>query len=152
MISIEVHFSNPRPQRAGAFLSSRDSISVAAGKRALIVDDEIMVAWHLESVLQELNMEICGLVSNGAEAIAEGIKEDVDLIFMDVNLADGIDGIEAAKRIRERRHVPIIFVTAYATDSATVSRITSSLGPSVIIGKPATPITVQAALRQLAEI
>lgn len=152
MIVSEIHFSNPRPPHGGPFLSESDGVSIVAGKRTLIVDDEIMVAWHLESILQELNMEIGGLVSNGAEAVVQGTKEDIDLIFMDVNLAGGIDGIEAAKKIRECRQVPIIFVTAYATDSATVSRITSSLGPSVIIGKPATPTTVQAALKQLAEI
>ena len=61
-------------------------------------------------------------------------------MFMDVNLAGPIDGIEAARRIRERRDVPIVFVTAYASDDATLSRIVSVLGPSVIVGKPATPL------------
>ena len=137
-------------------LPSRDSgdeqPSLTAGKRALIVEDEIMVAWHLESVLEDLQMEICGLVSNAPEAVIEAIKDNVDIVFMDVNLAGPMDGVEAARRIRERRDVPIIFVTAYASDDATVARIVTALGPSVIVGKPATPAAIRHALLRIREI
>ena len=68
-----------------------------------------------------------------------------------INLAGEIDGIEAARRIRERRNVPIIFVTAYASDDATVSRIVAALGPSVIVGKPAPPAAVRQAILKLRE-
>jgi CheY-like chemotaxis protein len=132
--------------------SGDEQPSLTAGKRALIVEDEIMVAWHLESVLEDLQMEICGLVSNAPEAIAEATKDNVDIVFMDVNLAGPIDGIEAARRIRERRDVPIIFVTAYASDDATISRIVSALGSSVIVGKPATPTAIRHALLRIREI
>jgi CheY-like chemotaxis protein len=125
---------------------------LTAGKRALIVEDEIMVAWHLESVLEDIQMEICGLVSTAPEAIEEATKDNVDIVFMDVNLAGPMDGIEAARRIRERRNVPIVFVTAYASDDATVSRIVSAMGPSAIVGKPATPDAIRRALLRIREI
>jgi CheY-like chemotaxis protein len=153
MNSGEALFSAGGPKPAYPFRQSGDGeLSTTAGKRALIVEDEIMVAWHLESVLEELQMEICGLISNAPEAISEAMKDDVDIVFMDVNLAGEVDGIEAAKRIREVRNVPIIFVTAYASDEATVSRIFSALGPSVIVGKPATPAAIRTALLRLREI
>jgi CheY-like chemotaxis protein len=153
MNSGELLFSDAGPKAAFPARQSGDGeLSPTAGKRALIVEDEIMVAWHLESVLEDLQMEICGLVSNAAEAVVEAIKDNVDIVFMDVNLAGPMDGIEAARRIRERRDVPIIFVTAYASDDATVSRIVSALGPSVIVGKPATPDAIQRALLRIREI
>jgi CheY-like chemotaxis protein len=153
MNSGEVLFSDGGSKPALPFRQSGDSeLSSTAGKRALIVEDEIMVAWHLESVLEDLQMEICGLVSNAPEAVAEAVKDNVDVVFMDVNLAGEMDGIEAARRIRERRNVPIIFVTAYASDDATVSRIVSALGPSVVVGKPATPAAIRHAVLKLSEI
>jgi CheY-like chemotaxis protein len=153
MNSGEALFSDGGPKPAFPSRQSGDcELSPTAGKRALIVEDEIMVAWHLESVLEDLQMEICGLVSNAPEAVAEAVKDNVDIVFMDVNLAGEMDGIEAARRIRERRNVPIIFVTAYASDDATVSRIVLALGPSVIVGKPATPAAIRNALLRLREI
>lgn len=153
MSSGELLFSDGGAKPAfQAFKSDDSALSPAAGRRALIVDDEIMVAWHLESVLEELEMEICGLVSNGPEAITEAVKDNVDIVFMDVNLHGQMDGIEAARRIREQRDVAIIFVTAYASDDATASRIASAFGPSVIVGKPATPDSIRLALLRLREI
>lgn len=150
MISVEVLFSESGSKPPAHFHQSNDGdLALTAGKRVLIVEDEILVAWHLESVLEDLQMKICGLISNGADAVSEAIKENVDIVFMDVNLAGEIDGVEAAKRIRDRSNVPIIFVTAYASDEATVARINSTLGPSMIIGKPATPAAIQHALLRL---
>jgi CheY-like chemotaxis protein len=139
----------PKPVFPASGEAGDGDLSLTAGMRALIVEDEIMVAWHLESVLEDLRMEVCGLVSNASEAIAEATKDNVDIVFMDVNLAGEINGIEAARMIRERRSVPIVFVTAYASDEATVAKIASVLGPSVVVGKPATPEAIRAAVLRL---
>ncbi len=37
-----------------------------------------------------------------------------DLVLMDINLESGGDGIDAARQIRERQAVPVVFLTAYA--------------------------------------
>ena len=118
----------------------------ACGLKALIVEDETLVAWHLESVLQELGFDVCDIVSTGKEAISQAVAADPDVIFMDVNLAGGIDGVEAAKRILEKMDVTIIFVTAYAEDTPTITRIRSAVGEKVVLGKPVTPKAVQSAL------
>ena len=153
MTSGEALFSDGSPKPVfPSRESGNEQPAATTGMRALIVEDEIMVAWHLESVLEDLQMEICGMVSTATEAVVEAMKDNVDIVFMDVNLAGPMDGIEAARRIRERRNVPIIFVTAYASDDATVSRIASALGPSVIVGKPATPASIRHALLRLREI
>ena len=79
----------------------------------LIVEDELLVAWHLESLVREQHLEVCGLVPDGDGAIEQAADLDVDLVLMDVRLAGRMDGIEAARRIRETRSTPIIFITAH---------------------------------------
>src|SRR5438477_10354246 len=92
--------------------------SPARALRVLIVEDELLVAWHLESLSREQNLEVCGLVPDGDGAIEQAADLDVDLILMDIRLAGQMDGIEAARRIRGQRPTPIIFITAHG-DPAT---------------------------------
>src|SRR5690242_12031747 len=70
-------------------------------KRALIVEDELFVAWHIESLLQDAEVEVCAIAAEGEEAIEKARDLAPDLVIMDINLGDGIDGVEAAERIRE---------------------------------------------------
>jgi CheY-like chemotaxis protein len=81
--------------------------------RVLIVEDELLVAWHLEALVRDQHLEVCGLVPDGQGAIEQATDLDVDLILMDVRLAGRMDGIEAARKIRENRKTPIIFITAH---------------------------------------
>ena len=59
---------------------------------------------------------------DGDGAIEQAIDLDVDLMLMDIRLAGRMDGIEAARRIREQRDTPIIFITAHG-DPATRAHI-----------------------------
>jgi CheY-like chemotaxis protein len=63
--------------------------------RVLIVEDELLVAWHLESLAREQNLEVSGLVPDGDGAIEQAVDLDVDLVLMDIRLAGQMDGIEA---------------------------------------------------------
>ena len=45
-----------------------------------------------------------------------------DVILMDVNLGAGMDGIEAAARIKEHFRIPIVFITAFS-DAELIARI-----------------------------
>ena len=92
---------------------------------------------------------MCEIVSTGKEAIQAALSAQPDIVFMDVNLAGGIDGVEAARQILVQRDVPIVFVTAYADDKPTISKINSTIGQSIVIGKPADPTAIQAALRRI---
>jgi CheY-like chemotaxis protein len=113
--------------------------------RVLIVEDELLVAWHLESLVREQNLEVCALVPDGEGAIEQAIDFDVDLIFMDVRLAGRMDGIEAARRIREQRDTPIIFVTAHG-DSVTCAHIARVVPGAPVLAKPITADRLREAL------
>lgn len=106
-------------------------------RRVLIAEDELLVAWHLESLAREQNMEVCGLVPDGDGAVEQAIDLDVDLVLMDVRLAGRVDGIEAARRIREQRDTPIVFVTAHG-DPVTRAHIERVVPGAPVLSKPIT--------------
>lgn len=145
-----VRFAGSDRPPSGVFASDgKVSADRPVLSRALIVEDEILVAWHLESLLEDLKLDVSGIVSNGSEAIERALSHDVDMIFMDVNLHGDLDGIEIAERILARRKVPIVFVTAYA-DELVTSRIRSLLPDASVVNKPATFAAITSALRKIA--
>lgn len=95
----------------------------------LIVEDESIVALDIKSRLQHMGYTVAGLVSSGAEAVRAAGNFRPDMVLMDVKLRGEMDGIEAARQIRTRFEIPVIFLTAYA-DEATLQRakITESFG------------------------
>jgi CheY-like chemotaxis protein len=124
--------------------------STAPSSRVLIVEDELLVAWHLESLVREQKLEVCGLVPDGEGAIEQATDLDVDLILMDIRLAGHMDGIEAARLIREQRDTPIIFITAHG-DSATCAKIEQLLPGAPVIAKPITADRLRDALATVAK-
>ena len=102
-----------------------------------------MNCWWLgtsKSLVREQNLEVCGLVPDGEGAIEQAADLDVDLILMDIRLAGRMDGIEAARRIREQRDTPIIFITAHG-DPATRAHIEQMLPGAPVLAKPITGAT-----------
>jgi DNA-binding NtrC family response regulator len=93
--------------------------------RILIVDDELIVREDLRDVLEGLGYEVAGTAIAGREAVAKALNLRPDLVLMDVKLKDDMDGIEAARSIRERFAVPIVFLTAFA-DEDTIARATAA--------------------------
>jgi CheY-like chemotaxis protein len=87
-----------------------------AGKKALIVDDDIRNIFALTSVLERQQMNVV-YAENGADGLQIlGRAPDVDVVLMDV-MMPGMDGYEAMRRIREKREfkeLPIIAITAKA--------------------------------------
>ncbi len=114
---------------------SRPTPDTGRPPRVLIVEDELLVAWHLESLVRDQSLEVCGLVPDGDGAIEQADDLDVDLILMDIRLAGRMDGIEAARRIRQQRTTPIIFITAHG-DPATRANIEKIAPGAPVLAKP----------------
>ncbi len=89
--------------------------------RILIVEDEGIIAQDLQATLTKLGYEVPGIAVVGQEAIEMAAELRPNLVLMDIVLWGGMDGVEAAKHIRERLHIPVIFLTAHS-DSATLQR------------------------------
>jgi CheY-like chemotaxis protein len=80
----------------------------------LIVEDESIIQFDLQSRLQKLGYAVVGLASSGEEAVAKAAELKPDLVLMDVRLEGQMDGLEAAQKIRAIRNVPVLFLTAHA--------------------------------------
>jgi PAS domain S-box-containing protein len=68
-----------------------------------------------------MGYEVVGIAPSGEEAIRLAVELKPSLILMDIVLKGDMDGIEAARQIRRRYQVPIIYLTAY-TDNQTLER------------------------------
>jgi PAS domain S-box-containing protein len=83
----------------------------------LVVEDESIIAEHIHDGLKRLGYTVSAIVSSGEEAIQKVEETHPDLVLMDIVLKGNIDGIEAAKEIRTRFNIPIVYLTAYSSDS-----------------------------------
>jgi len=86
-------------------------------RRIMIVEDEQLIARDIKSRLQQSGYSVVGIVSSGKDAIQKASEAKPDLVLMDIVLKGNMDGIEAAKKIRDRFDIPIIYLTAHADQS-----------------------------------
>ncbi len=89
---------------------------VLAGKRVLIVDDDIRNIFALTSVLERQSMDVLS-AETGKDAIDKLQKEHgVDIVLMDIMMPDmdGYDTMRAIRKMDQFRDLPIIAVTAKA--------------------------------------
>jgi CheY-like chemotaxis protein len=93
--------------------------------RALIVEDEILIAEELKERLSRLGFSIIAAVDSGEEGVVIATRERPDLVLMDIRLKGEKDGVQAAKEIRQQVDVPIVYLTAYS-DRLTVDRAKQS--------------------------
>jgi CheY-like chemotaxis protein len=73
----------------------------------LIVEDARITAEDLRDILTELGIPVTGIVSTGADAIREAGRVSPDLVMMDIHIKGDMDGIDAARAIRERYDIPV---------------------------------------------
>ncbi|HBC76665.1 MAG TPA: two-component system response regulator [Candidatus Wallbacteria bacterium] len=103
--------------------------------KLLVVEDEATSALIMKLFFGSLGYDIGEVAATGEEAVLRGIKEKPDIVFMDIQLAGKIDGIEAAEEIiSQSKNTSIVFVTAYS-DEETVARA-KKLNPVDYILKP----------------
>ncbi len=99
------------------------------GAKVLVVEDDDWVVKDLALKLSELGYDVVGGVSRGEHAVAAVERSHPDLILMDIMLSGKMDGITAAAEIQRHCDVPIIYLTAYASDALlSRARVTDPFG------------------------
>ncbi|MBW8270533.1 response regulator [Caldovatus aquaticus] len=102
--------------------------------RIMVVEDEALLAMHLEDLLASLGHESCGAAATGVAALAIAERERPDLALMDLALAGGDDGREVARLLRDLFGVRCVFVTGNPDLLDTAEgRAAAPLG---VVGKP----------------
>lgn len=82
-----------------------------AQSKVLIVEDDLVQSFLLETVFSSLGFSIVGKVTTGAGAIELAQLHRPDIISMDIMLDDDIDGIDAAKEIQKFLKTKLIYVS-----------------------------------------
>jgi len=82
-----------------------------AGKRILVVEDEMIVAMLIEDILMDGGATVVGPAARVAKALDLLGTEEVDAALLDVNLA-GENTMPVAEELR-RRGIPFAFATGY---------------------------------------
>ena len=83
--------------------------------RVLIAEDETLIRLDLRALLEQAGIEVCGEARNGVEAVELAERLEPDVVLLDVKMPE-LDGIEAARRIVDRRPTPIVIVSAYGEE------------------------------------
>src|SRR5690606_18347460 len=91
----------------------QSDIARQAGARALVIEDEPLIAAHLKLQLRQLGHDVVGIAATLTQAIEKALKGRPDIILSDVQLADGSSGIDAVDKVQSTFDVPAICITAY---------------------------------------
>jgi DNA-binding NarL/FixJ family response regulator len=86
-----------------------------AALRILLVDDHALVRAGMRSLLRDIaDVEVVAEASDGAEALLAADRERPDVVLMDIAMK-GMNGLEAAARLRERQPAAKIIILSMHT-------------------------------------
>lgn len=125
--------------RAGIIDAGR-KLQLAAEKRnsmsrILIIEDEESIADLEKDYLEVSNFEV-KVETRGDTGLKTALEESFDLIILDLMLP-GMDGFEVCRRIREKKNLPILMVSAKKDDIDKIKGL--GLGADDYMTKPFSP-------------
>ena len=102
--------------------------------KIMIVEDNLVSLMELQELLLENSYDVVADALSGFESIAKAEKCMPDLILMDIELPGRMDGITAARIIKENLNIPIIFLTGHS--EMEILRRAGRISPHGFILKP----------------
>lgn len=112
-------------------------------KTILVVDDEKEIADLIEIHLISQDYNVIK-ANTGVEALKQLEKNPIDLVLLDVMMPK-MDGLEALRKIREKWNMPVIMVTAKATETDKIAGLT--IGADDYVTKPIKPLELLARVK-----
>lgn len=112
--------------------------------RVLIVEDEAIIAMDLAQRLENYGYTVTGIAASSDQAIELFDSTGPDLVMMDIVIRGAMDGVETAACLRQRRDVPVIYLTAFSDDE-TLCRARAT-APQGYLLKPFRPDDIRASI------
>jgi len=84
--------------------------------RILIVEDDAILAAHLEQTLIQLGYQVTDMAATGKSAVKKAGEQEPDAILMDIRLRGEMNGIQAAEEIHKLINIPVVYLTAYTDE------------------------------------
>jgi two-component system, sensor histidine kinase len=149
--SVHVVLPFKADRRTSPNTSKSASDRLGTGVRLLLVEDDPSNRFPTQRLLETAGHQVFQ-AENGSQAIEVLAENDIDCIFMDIQMPV-MNGVEATRIIRNspslgpKQHVPIIALTAYAMDGDRETFLAA--GMNGYVSKPATLEEMTRALRQV---
>lgn len=102
--------------------------------KILIVEDEVLIAKHIEDALLDNNFMPIGIAHDSETALDYIKNRTPDFVILDINIDGQKDGIDIANIIKENYDIPFMFLTALS-DLDTLERA-KKVNPCGYIVKP----------------
>ena len=113
----------------------------------VIVEDDVLFAEALTALVESLGYRVLATAASEPSAIKAVLEFQPDAVLMDMKLESG-SGLGAARVIREKSQVPIVFCTSYSGDIE-LQRAVEQLGSASLIDKLADEVKLVALLDNL---
>ena len=117
-------------------------------RKVLIVDDEKNIVDIIAFNLKKEGYQVI-TASDGEEGVRKTFEENPDLILLDIMMPK-MDGYEACRKIREKKHTPIIMLTARAEEVDKVLGL--EMGADDYVTKPFNMTILVLRIRKLIEL
>jgi serine phosphatase RsbU (regulator of sigma subunit) len=103
--------------------------------KIVIVEDETVIALHLEETLKDLGYEVLANCLSGEEFLSLiDNKVMPDLVFMDIQLAGNLDGIQTVEELKRKTDIPVIYLTSNSNN--TIIERAKLTKPAAFLVKP----------------
>jgi light-regulated signal transduction histidine kinase (bacteriophytochrome) len=139
-------YDTPMPsahEQPVAIPDARDSKPELFSAKAMIVEDNVIIAMEAEDVLRELGFGDCQIVGSVRAAHALIDESDVSFAMLDVNL--GKETSEEIAVLLQARAIPFIFASGYGDRSFTTARFDGV----PVVTKPYSERDIRAAISRL---
>ncbi len=108
-------------------------MSMKAKARILIVDDDVTICQNLSRILKK-NDYVTVITNSASEGLQAHDAGRIDLVLLDLHIAESDGLLIAEKMLRSHPHIPIILISGYATIARAVEA--TKLGVFDVLEKP----------------